>query len=269
MDKTPKSNKTALPVCEAGSIAFLFEDWEETMLWSYFQGHMGHAYTDNLQVPRSAQIIVGSFCFLAGMPEETLVLNIPADIQSDILLMIPRQEAWCELIESVYQERAFKMKRYAIKKEPDVFDREQLRRYSKTLPKGYRLAAIDEAWYKETRNTEWSVDLTSQFSTYTDYEKHGIGVVAIYQGKLVAGASSYTVYNGGIEIEIDTAPEHREKGLATACGAKLILECLERGIYPSWDAHDLRSVALAEKLGYHMDYSYTTYCIQTKKARYR
>ena len=29
----------------------------------------------------------------------------------------------------------------------------------------------------------------------------------------------------------------RNRGLASACGAALILECLERGLYPSWDAH--------------------------------
>ncbi len=66
----------------------------------------------------------------------------------------------------------------------------------------------------------------------------------------MAGASSYSVYHGGIEIQIATQKAYRRRGLATACGAKLILLCLERGLNPSWDAHDLRSVALAEKLGY-------------------
>jgi predicted GNAT family acetyltransferase len=76
---------------------------------------------------------------------------------------------------------------------------------------------------------------------------------------LVAGASSYSVYSGGIEIEIDTKPEYRRKGLATACGSKLILECLKRGLYPSWDAYDLRSAALAKKLGYQIDRPYVVF----------
>ena len=63
----------------------------------------------------------------------------------------------------------------------------------------------------------------------------------------------------GIEIEIDTREDHRRKGLAYACGAKLILECLKRGLYPSWDAQNKWSVALAEKLGYHFDHEYTAY----------
>ena len=76
---------------------------------------------------------------------------------------------------------------------------------------------------------------------------------------LVAGASSYATFEGGIEIEIDTRPEERRKGLARACGAALILECLDRGLYPSWDAHDTVSLALAEQLGYRADRPYLTF----------
>ena len=51
----------------------------------------------------------------------------------------------------------------------------------------------------------------------------------------------------------------KRKGLAYVCGSKLILECLERGLYPSWDAQNKWSVALAEKLGYHFSHEYTAY----------
>ena len=80
-----------------------------------------------------------------------------------------------------------------------------------------------------------------------------------HEGEPVAGASSYSSFDGGIEIEIDTKAEYRRRGLATACGAKLILECLDRGWYPSWDAQNPWSLALAEKLGYHFDREYTAY----------
>ena len=42
----------------------------------------------------------------------------------------------------------------------------------------------------------------------------------------------------------------RRRGLALSCGARLILTCLDRGLYPSWDAANLESVALARRLGY-------------------
>lgn len=50
--------------------------------------------------------------------------------------------------------------------------------------------------------------------------------------------SSHTVYQGGIEIEIDTKEEHRCRwGLAQAAAARLIWR-LDRGLHPAWDAHN-------------------------------
>lgn len=103
----------------------------------------------------------------------------------------------------------------------------------------------------------WSADLVSQFSDNENYRNMGIGAVICKDDIIVSGASSYSRYKEGIEIEIDTKEEYRRKGLAYICGAKLILECLERNLYPSWDAHNSGSVALAEKLGYHYSHTYT------------
>lgn len=246
----------------------LFQGWNETLIWSCLQGYMGQAYVDPKVNPVSAKVVIGDFCFFAGIPSEALVRHIPYDFPSKEILMIPQNENWSDLIKEIWKERAAEIKRYAIKKEPDIFNKEKLEGYIQSLPKEYSLLMIDEELYYETRKQEWSKDLTSQFPDHNQYKEHGIGVVALHNGMLAAGASSYTVYDKGIEIEIDTEESHRRKGLALACGAKLILECLKRGWYPSWDAHDLRSVALAEKLGYHMDAEYTAYTVKTELDRY-
>ena len=75
----------------------------------------------------------------------------------------------------------------------------------------------------------------------------------------ISGAAAYSRYRDGIEVEIDTKKEYRRKGLAYCCGAKLVLECLNRSLYPSWDAQNKASVALAEKLGYHYDHDYLAF----------
>lgn len=237
-------------------LAPLFEGWQETMIWSYLQGHMGYALTDNEEAPTAAQIVVGDFCFFAGEPNAALAEQAAAP------LLIPRDDAWCQVIESVWGDRVQKAQRYAIQKEPGVFDTEKLGQYAASLPDGYTISRIDEEIYNQVLKNDWSQDLCSLFADYSDYYTRGLGVAVLHKGQLVAGASSYSIYDNGIEIEIDTKPEHRQKGLATACGAKLILECLHRGLYPSWDAHDLRSVALAEKLGYHLDGAYPVYIKQ-------
>ena len=210
---------------------------------------------DKLEKPEAARIVVADFCFFAGKPSEDLVKNQV----SNSMIMIPPDSGWERLIEQVYGDNAERIVRYAIKKEPDVFDIEKLKENTNRLPNGYHLEEVNRKFYEMLINEEWSQDLCGNFSDYAAYRTLGMGVIAVQNGMPVAGASSYTVYNGGIEIEIDTMMAHRRKGLALACASKLILMCLEKGLYPSWDAHDLRSAALAEKLGYHMDREYTAY----------
>ena len=239
----------------------LFEGWNETLLWSCLQGYMGNAWTDNIQNPRSAQIITGDFCFFAGVPNIELVKNIPEYFPSQCILMIPQNDEWADLIEKEYENNYHRFMRYATKKEPDVFNTEKLHSYIEKLSSEYSLRKIDEESYNIVKAEEWSKDLCSQFLNYNEYEKYGLGFVVYHNDKIVSGASSYTVYNKGIEVEIDTKVEYRRKGLALICASKLILECLDRGLYPSWHAANRGSVALAEKLGYHFEREYSTYSI--------
>lgn len=234
--------------------AALFDGWEEALIWSCLQGHMGNMFLDNDENPSSAVIDIGDFCFFAGIPNSALLTAVGGE-----KLLIPKDQSWEMLIEDFYGNRVSKIFRYAIKKEPDIFDAEKLNTYIETLDSRFELRLFDQEIFEMAQNEAWSVDLCSQFKDYADYHNRAIGAAILHNGKLVAGASPYAVYDDGIEIEIDTKPEYRCKGLATVCGAKLILECLKSNIYPSWDAHDLRSVALAEKLGYHLDSPYVTY----------
>lgn len=238
----------------------LIEGWQETMLWSCLQGHMGRAWADSAESPRSARILVGDFCFFAGAPNERLAA-MEAGF-GGFSILTPQTADWAAVLENVWGDRAEQATRWAIRKEPDVFDRARLQALTAALPEGFSLRPMDRALCEQAGAMDWSRDLCSQFDSIKDYVNQGIGVAAVHNGRLVSGASSYTVYDGGIEIEIDTDPAFRNRGLATACGAALILNCLDRGLYPSWDAHDLRSVHLAEKLGYHRAGPYPVYLLQ-------
>lgn len=236
----------------------IFEEWDETIIWSCLQGVMGEIYT-NQPDNDAAMAILGDFAFVAGKPSEKLVRFKPESCKQDFIIMVPQNDEWADLIEKCYGEKAKKVSRYAIKKEKDVFDKEKLRKAIAQLAEGYEIRLLGEDEYRMCRENTWANDLVSQYKDYDTYKELGIGVVVLKDGELVAGASSYSRYNEGIEIEIDTREDHRRKGLAYACGAKLILECLERNLYPSWDAQNLWSVGLAEKLGYHYSHTYTAY----------
>lgn len=237
----------------------LFGAWEETTIRSCIQGVMGSIYADDRTCPTAAAAALGDFIFFAGTPSDELIAFEPDDCNPDFMIMVPRDESWEQRIEKCCRKNAKKISRYAMKKEPHVFDQKKLQRAVKALPQGYELRLMDEELYKVCKNTGWSRDLVRWFGTYERYRDLGLGVVLLKNGTPVSGASSYSRYLEGIEIEIDTWEPYRRRGFAYTCGARLILECLARGLYPSWDAHNLQSAALAEKLGYHQAGAYTAY----------
>lgn len=235
----------------------LFKGWDETLIWSCLQGVMGEVYANHAE--DAAMAILGDFAFLAGVPSEELVKLKPETCKQDFIIMVPQDNNWAELIEMCYADKAKKVTRYAFKKHPGTFDEEKLKQAIAALPDGYELKLIGKQEYQMCKNNDWARDLVSQYADYDKYKTLGLGVVAIKDGEVVAGASSYSRYENGIEIEIDTREDHRRKGLAYACGAALIMECIKKGLYPSWDAQNKWSVALAEKLGYEFSHEYTAY----------
>lgn len=243
------------------AIAPLFYDNQETMILSCLQGHMGSAWADDAAFPHAAQIIVGDFCFFAGEPARDLIKNIPADFSSPALIMTPPDETWAALIEESYPGRYEKSVRCAFLNDCSKFDRVKLQEYARSLPAPYQIRRIDAPLFERARSAPWSADLCSQFADYRAFERKGLGFVATCQGELCCGASSYTVFDGGIEIEIDTHERHRRRGLARACAATLILECLSRGLTPSWDAANPQSAALAKTLGYRPAGEYPVYLV--------
>lgn len=247
-------------VCEVTNnknISDLFGKWEETLIWSCLQGIMGKLYADDLDSPTAAMAVLGDFIFFAGKPNMELVSYKPAWCKQSFMIMVPQNENWQNAIISCYGSKAKVVSRYAIKKEPDIFDKNKLEKVICSLPEEYELCMIDEPLYQMCKANAWSMDLVAQFPHYELYRKLGLGAVICRNNAIVSGASSYSRYREGIEIEIDTKEDYRRRGLAYICGAKLILECLKRNLYPSWDAQNKFSVSLAEKLGYHYSHTYT------------
>ena len=231
----------------------IFEGWNETLIYSCLQKVMGKIFVTDPNSPISAMAYVGCFAFYAGEPDKELVKAKP----KDFVIMTPQNKEWEDCIEAFFPA-AKKVVRYAIKKDTQ-FDLSFLRDIVKKLPEGYELKEIDKETYDLCLTDPGTRDFVSSFESKEKYLELGRGMVVMKSGRIVSGASSYTRYNEGIEIEVDTVPEERRKGLALAACAALILQCLEEGLYPSWDAQNLNSVHLAEKLGYEFDHEYTAY----------
>ena len=238
---------------EPAKAEHLFEGWEETLIWSCLQGVMGSVFVTDPEHPASAFAFVGCFGFFAGEPDRELVENKPAGF----VIMVPQDEAWAALIEECWPS-AKRVTRYAIRKDTR-FDETRLQAYAENVPEGYELRPIDGELYDKCMEDPVTRDFVSPFGSKEKYLEWGRGMVILKDGRIVSGASSYTRYREGIEIEVDTVEAERRKHLAEAACAALILRCLEEGLYPSWDAQNMNSVRLAEKLGYEFDHEYTAY----------
>lgn len=233
----------------------IFKNNSKTFILSCVQDIMGKIYVDNTCDPKAAMAVLGDFYFPAGIPNKLLLSKFD---EKEYRIIVPENKYWEVLIENIYKHRAVKIIRYAMKNEKG-FDTEKLEKIKSSLSEEYTIKLIDEELFNLCLKEDWSRDLVSQFKTYENYKNLGLGFVILKDNKIISGASSYSRYDKGIEIEIDTKENYRRKGLAYICGAALILESLKRGLYPSWDAHNKESLALAEKLGYSLDYEYTAY----------
>lgn len=241
----------------------LFSGMDDTLILSCIQGHMGSIFVDNLKEPTCVQALVGDFTFFAGDSNSDglgeLLNNIPKN-----MFIVPQSDSIGKRIEQMDVELLERFSRYSFKKDINNLDINKIKGFLIPLEDGYELKKIDEEIANSKSLNELSEDFTGQFESVKDFLNRGIGYVIIHNGKVVSGASSYTIYDNGIEIEVDTDINYRRKGLATIVSAALIKDCLERNIYPSWDAANLNSKSLAEKLGYVFDKAYDTYYIKVK-----
>lgn len=247
------------------SVEKLFEYTEETLIKSVLQGYMGHCWADNADHPTCANVFVGDICFLAGdysSDEAMDIVRCAPPEANDVFIIVPQNEGWGKLVESCYPNVFSKGTRYAIKKEKDCFDVEKLQSFVDALPDKFTLRRIDEELYHKTFEHPDNRDFCGQFESAEDFVMRGIGYCAMDGDVMVGGASSYTVYRDGIEIQVSVVKEYRRMGIASACAARLILECLKLGLYPSWDAANMESVKLSEKLGYHFDFEYEVYFVR-------
>lgn len=242
-------------ILDTKKVFHLFDDWKETMILSAMQGVMGSVYGNE----ESAVAAAVDFCFYSGMPDEELIRFWPEECKRDLRLLVPKDKAWEEAIEKTLGDSVKKVIRFALQKTPEKFDRDHLRKLADTLPGGYTLRHFDKEIYHKIIAGGWGHTLVASYDDYDHFAAKGWGVAVMHGDEMAAGISSYCTFNGGYEVEINTHTDHRRKGLGIACAAQFILDCLERGLYPGWDAANEGSLQMAQKLGYLFDKEYVTY----------
>lgn len=219
------------------------------------------AWVDNITNPKEAIIIVVDFCYLLGQLNEISEIECILIENAKNKVIIPCSTQWEDYLKNLLPRAVRSYTRYAMKQETKVFDIKKLLSFTKKIDTLYHLIPIDEIAYNDVLKTEWAADGCCFFSCYEDFKNRGLGYVIYKESELICIASSYISCNNIIEITIGTLKEYRKKGLATACASQLILSCIEKGLYPKWEAANSNSLALAIKLGYHLDKAFDIYTI--------
>ena len=194
------SNKMIYELTDTSKAKYIFDGWKETMIYSCIQKVMGRIFVTDPDSPVSAMAYVGCFAFYAGVPDKELVKAKP----KEFVIMTPQNKEWEACIEACFPA-AKKVVRYAIKKDTQ-FDLSLLRSMVKKLPEGYALTEIDQDVYDLCLKDSTARDFVSSFESKEKYLQIGRGIVIMKSGRIVSGASSYSRYNEGIEIEVDTVP---------------------------------------------------------------
>lgn len=235
----------------------LFAGLEDTLIRTCLQGMMdGKIYVTDPETPCAALAHLANFAIFAGEPDRELAAFKP----KGLIGLIPSGERWEALIRECWPY-VTPVTRYAIRKDTK-FDRRKLEAVVSSLPPEYEVKRIDGELYHACLANPQFKDNVGNFASPEEFLRLGRGFAVLKDGKIVSVASSYSVYREGIEIEIDTEKAYRHKGLASAAGAALILSCLDDGLYPSWDAANLISLRLSEKLGYEFSHEYPTYWLR-------
>ena len=195
---------------------------------------------------RRSSITDALFVYLDGEPEPASVARVDSRFRGRPLVCLT--DAWEAWINAAYPDAAI-YRRTAMKPARRFILPESIE-----LPEGYRLAGMDEAAF-ERHPFSHGVN----YACWTDFQAEGSGAVAYHGGEIVAAASSFLSLNGEVELDVSTEESHRGKKLATACVARMLRDCMERGIAVPWDAQNDASRHLAEKFGFEIDTEYSVY----------
>ena len=233
--------------------------------WNYMvdailEGSMGKVLVNDQENPCVAALSLPEYkmYILGGEAQHPTAREYLAALPGFSTLFLGMPE-WVNLLDQVHQGKVITLKRYAFSSES--LELEKLKRLRSQLPANFHIERITLPVAQQIADdkSDLSNGQLFGFASPQDFIERGFGYCAWENEKMVCIASTGTVCSKGIEVEINTHKKYRGRGLASATGAALLIECLENGIDPNWDAATEVSAGLAKKLGYVPKGEYNVY----------
>lgn len=115
----------------------------------------------------------------------------------------------------------------------------------------HAIVRVDRDLFERTRG---SVVPRLFWNDAEDFLEHGLGFALMLDGDPAAMAFSSFVIGSELELGIETADQHRGRGLALEVCTMLVDACIARGLTPVWACRlgNTASYRLAEKLGFEV-----------------
>jgi len=223
------------------------------------EGQMGRAFVDDLDSPGAFMIRTGPLCYFAGSSDSEGGQAMMANLDQYSIIM-PSTEGWIELARRVHGKRLLPFPRYSFS--ADKLSTEHVDRLLQDSPHRSDITPIDSAIAARFAGVpDHFVDL-SDYDSPDDFARRGIGYCLPNGGDVAAAAFSSLICSKGAEMSVFVMPQLRRKGVATALACAVIRDCLENRLEPHWDAANVESCLLAEKLGYVQTGAYEAYFLR-------
>ncbi|MBQ6383586.1 MAG: GNAT family N-acetyltransferase [Clostridia bacterium] len=186
------------------------------------------------------------FVYLEGEPEPESIARVDSHFRVRPLVCL--SDAWEEQIKTQYPDAAI-YRRTMMKPACSFIIPDNTE-----LPAGYRLTDMDETAFDQHPFSHGE-----NYSGWAAFQADGSGAVVYHGREIVAAASSFLSVGNEVELDVSTREDHRGRKLAAACVARMLQDCMKRGITVHWDAQNDVSRYLAEKFGFEAEQEYSVY----------
>jgi GNAT superfamily N-acetyltransferase len=246
---------------QSNRLRMLFPEYR----WNYIadailEGSMGKVLVNDAENPQVVVLSVfeNKIQILGGDAKHPTAREYLSALPGFTMLLIGTPE-WKILLDEVHQGKVITLKRYAFSS--GSLDLGRLNDMKSQLCDSFKIERIDlhRAQQIALEKSDLTEDHLSGFASPEDFFERGFGYCALYNEKIVCIASTGAVCSKGVEVQVNTHKKYRGQDLASATSAALIIECLENGIDPNWDAASEISAGLAKKLGYLPKGEYNMY----------
>lgn len=232
---------TEIPPPKRSALTPLFKNHvrQRVVMDAILEQPYGDAHANADTNPQIARLQLGAFRLFGGDPnhpetEELIKTSNPG-------LFIAENDQWKNKILNTLGDQCSTYLRTGFSFEN--LNRDHIHKLAQKVPLHYKIHALD---FKRAE----SEFTGTAYATPEKLYQNGIGFCALRGNEVASVAIAYTNSNRGIEVQIYTYDQHKQKGLATCTSAALIAYCLENNIDPHWSAANAISANLAQKLGY-------------------